>query len=326
MEAVPTVEEFKLYPKRYLIVFLFCLSQFMISCLINTLTPIAKFLEKIYDQDPLVVNSGVLLFALMYPVFTFPAAYLIDTYGTRTALAVGCALGLVGSAVRMLVNESFAWVVVGQVIAGIGRPFILNCQAKISANWFSAEKRASVTQLLTLVLNVSLIIGIFIPGIVFGKYDIDQDEDKSIGRSHTFDLMFVEFILGVICLVPNMIFQQSKPPTPPSDSAGIVNREPFKASIPKLMKNKNYVFLLLAFGCYFGIFNGLSMILSFLLAPWFRDNLAIAVGWVGGSPVISGIIGVVVMGPMQRKSGKFKKYIIICMLGKSMLIQVPFLQ
>ena len=94
-----------------------------------------------------------------------------------------------------------------------------------------------------------------------------------------------------------------------------MNREPFKTAIPKLFKNKNYVLLLLAFGCYFGIFNGLSMILSFLLAPWFKDNLAIAVGWVGGSPVISGIIGVIILGPMQRKSGNFKKWILICMLG-----------
>lgn len=70
----------------------------------------------------------------------------------------------------MLVNESFAWVIVGQVVAGIGRPFILNCQAKISANWFTAESRGGVTQLLTLILNVSLIIGIFIPGLIFGDY------------------------------------------------------------------------------------------------------------------------------------------------------------
>ena len=57
------------------------------------------------------------------------------------------------------------------------------------------------------------------------------------------------------------------------------------------------------------------MILSYLLAPWFKDNLAIASGYVGGSPVISGIIGVIILGPMQRKSGNFKKYIIICMIG-----------
>ena len=109
----------------------------------------------------------------MYPVFTFPSAYVIDKYGTRVGIAVGSALSLLGTGLRMLVNHSFVWVVVGQVIAGIGRPFILNCQAKISANWFKAEKRATVTSLLTLVLNVSLVIGIFIPGIVFGKYDVD---------------------------------------------------------------------------------------------------------------------------------------------------------
>jgi FLVCR family feline leukemia virus subgroup C receptor-related protein len=144
----------------------------MTSILINTLTPIAKYLESIYDQSPLTVNSGALLFALMHPVFTFPAAFVIDTYGTKFGIALGSVLCLLGTSVRMLVNHSFVWVIVGQVIAGIGRPFILNCQAKISANWFTAEKRGGITQLLTLVLNVSLIIGIFIPGLIFSGYKL----------------------------------------------------------------------------------------------------------------------------------------------------------
>lgn len=127
-----------MYPKRYLIVFLFSLAQMMTSVLINTLTPIAKYLETIYAQDPLVVNSGALLFALMHPLFTFPAAYVIDTYGTKMGIRVGSILCLIGTSLRLLVNQSFAWVIVGQVVAGIGRPFILNCQAKISANWFTA--------------------------------------------------------------------------------------------------------------------------------------------------------------------------------------------
>lgn len=40
--------EFKLYPKRYLIVFLFSLVQFMTALLVNTLTPIASYLAIIY--------------------------------------------------------------------------------------------------------------------------------------------------------------------------------------------------------------------------------------------------------------------------------------
>jgi FLVCR family feline leukemia virus subgroup C receptor-related protein len=130
--------EFKMYPRRYLIVVLFSLAQMMTSILINTLTPIAKYLEYIYDMDPLVINSGALLFALMHPLFTFPAAYVIDTFGTKLGIAFGSGLCLLGTCMRMLVNHSFGWVIVGQVVAGIGRPFILNCQAKISANWFTA--------------------------------------------------------------------------------------------------------------------------------------------------------------------------------------------
>jgi membrane associated rhomboid family serine protease len=77
--------------------------------------------------------------------------------------------------------------------------------------------------------------------------------------------------------------------------------------------------LLFAFGLYFGLFNAISITLSFLLAPWFgNDSLAVAL--VGGSPVISGIIGVLILGPIQRKSGKYKKWIVICMIGKILLI------
>jgi len=65
-------------------------------------------------------------------------------------------------------------------VAGIGRPFILNCQAKISANWFSASTRGGVTQLLTLVLNVSLVIGILIPGFVFSGYRPEVSSPSNI--------------------------------------------------------------------------------------------------------------------------------------------------
>lgn len=163
-------DEYTLYPKRFFIVAIFSLSQMMISILVNTITPIAAYLTQIYDQTTLVVNLGSLLFTLMHPIFTFPASFVIDTYGSRLGIGIGCALALIGVTLRMLVNESFFWIIIGQVVAGIGRPFILNCQAKISANWFSSETRGGVTQLLTLVLNVSLIIGILIPGFVFTGY------------------------------------------------------------------------------------------------------------------------------------------------------------
>jgi FLVCR family feline leukemia virus subgroup C receptor-related protein len=91
-------------------------------------------------------------------------------------------------------------------------------------------------------------------------------------------------------------------------------------ALKKMLKNWNYIKLLVAFGCFFGIFNGMSITLSYMLKPWFSDRLATAVSFVGGSPIISGIIGVSIIGPMQRKSGLYRKWILICMLGSSVAI------
>lgn len=82
---------------------------------------------------------------------------------------------MIGISLRMLINTHFWIAILGQVVAGIGRPFILNCQTKISSSWFTAQSRGGVTQLLTLILNVSLVLGIFIPGIVFGDYKPNPD-------------------------------------------------------------------------------------------------------------------------------------------------------
>jgi FLVCR family feline leukemia virus subgroup C receptor-related protein len=147
----------------------------MSSILSNTLTPIASYLAIIYNEDPVVVNLAGLLFTLMHPIFTFPAAFVIDTYGTRIGICIGCILCLLGTVIRLFINETFVSIIIGQIIAGIGRPFILNCQAKVSANWFPAETRGGITQLLSLVLNVSLILGIFIPGLMFGGYKPNID-------------------------------------------------------------------------------------------------------------------------------------------------------
>jgi len=91
-------------------------------------------------------------------------------------------------------------------------------------------------------------------------------------------------------------------------------------ALSKMLTNPNYIKLLVAFGCFFGTFNGISIVLSYMLKPWFEDNLPESVSFVGGSPIISGIIGVMIFGPMQRRSGVYKKWILMLMLGSSVAI------
>lgn len=91
--------------------------------------------------------------------------------------------------------------------------------------------------------------------------------------------------------------------------------------MPNMMRNRNYILLLIAFFLYFGIFNAISICLSYLIEPFFSDDsLPFAVAAVGGSPIISGILGVLILGPIQRREGAFKKWIMICMGGTSFLL------
>lgn len=134
--------QYPVYPQRFVVTGLFGLIQMMTSILMNTINPIAAALSVIYGYQPFAINLGGLLYILMHPIFTFPAAYVIDQKGVKMGIVIGSVLGLVGCGIRLLVNEVGFWtVIVGQILAGIGRPFILNCQAKISANWFRAENR-----------------------------------------------------------------------------------------------------------------------------------------------------------------------------------------
>ena len=93
-----------MYPQRFLVTGLFGLAQLMISVVLNTLNPIAAYLTDLYNQDSVVVNLGGLLFVLMHPIFTFPAAFVIDTYGTKVGIGIGSCLGLIGIGLRVLVN------------------------------------------------------------------------------------------------------------------------------------------------------------------------------------------------------------------------------
>ena len=117
----------------------------MSSVLMNTINPIASDVATVYDESPIVVNLSGLLFILMHPLFTFPAAYIIDSKGIKAGIIVGSTLGILGISIRLFVNSFGFWtIILGQVIAGMGRPFILNCQAKISATWFRAENRVNL--------------------------------------------------------------------------------------------------------------------------------------------------------------------------------------
>lgn len=152
---------------------------------------------------------------------TFPSSLLIDRLGTHIGLIIGCTFVLVGVWLRTILNFRFFFVIIGQFVAGIGRPLIANSQGKVAAAWFPAESRTTVTALFSLIITGSVVLGILFPGIIFNNYSKEADVDRSQGQALGERLMFLEAIIASALILPAIFFFRNQPPSPPSKSAGM---------------------------------------------------------------------------------------------------------
>jgi hypothetical protein len=107
---------------------------------------------------------------LMTPV-TFIATYVVDVYGPSKAIKLGLLLTLLGGWIRVFVNDYFEIIIVGNVLAAIGAPFIYYVKSCVAAYWFSQPSRPLVTMIIAFFGTISSIMAVLIPGIWFGDYE-----------------------------------------------------------------------------------------------------------------------------------------------------------
>ena len=77
----------------------------------------------------------------MFILFNFPSNLVLDKTGLWWGAIVGATFTAVGMCIKALVNYSFWWVYIGQILAAIGQPFICSAPAKLAAQWFGPNER-----------------------------------------------------------------------------------------------------------------------------------------------------------------------------------------
>lgn len=122
-----TQKEYIVYPKRHTIAGVFALAQVITSIIFPTVAPIQKHLQNAYEfSEPTSINMGPLLYMLTHPLFTICANGVIEKNGLAAGVRIGSLFLLLGVGLRVLVYYNWHFVTIGYIIAGIGRPFILN--------------------------------------------------------------------------------------------------------------------------------------------------------------------------------------------------------
>ncbi|MBE2237548.1 MAG: MFS transporter [Caldilineaceae bacterium] len=127
--------------------------------------PALPAIQTAFQVDARALSWVFNIYVLMNLVGTPLMAKLSDRYGRRSIYVLDIALFAAGSAIVMLA-PSFAFVIVGRAIQGLGAGGIFPVAAAVIGDTFPPEKRGSALGLIGAVFGLAFIVGPVVGGLL----------------------------------------------------------------------------------------------------------------------------------------------------------------
>nr|XP_029518038.1 solute carrier family 49 member A3-like isoform X1 [Oncorhynchus nerka] len=290
---------FKVYKRRWFILFVLCLLNCSNSMLWLTFAPVAdqsaQFMGVTLDQ----INWLSIIYMVVAIPLSFGTTWMLDTLGLRITLVLGSWLNMLGAVLRFvsvlgsLVSAAkFPVVMGGQTLCALAQPLVIFTPTKLAALWFPEHQRATANMIASMSNPLGILVAsIFSPMIVGTTNNISS-------------LLFIYAVPAtIICFLATVGIRDSSPPTPPSASAESSTSEPFLEGIMLLLRNKAYMILLLCFGSGIAVFTCFSTLLEQIMCVrGYPNDFA---GLCGGLFIVFGIVGAGFLGLYVDKTKKF---------------------
>ncbi|KAI7849847.1 major facilitator superfamily domain-containing protein [Circinella umbellata] len=164
--------------------------------------------------------------AISNATFSLVAAYAYERFGIKTCLVGSAFINCIGCWIRCIAimvapEKRYFIILLGQVIASIGGPFVYNIAPKLVSVWFAPKDRIIANTL------ISLSIGMLISPLLMPRL--------ANGASQVPFTLIVVAIISTACAIP-IIFTPSKPKSSPSMSA-VANRMTIWEGVKTLSKS-----------------------------------------------------------------------------------------
>ena len=226
----------------------YCLCTFANGFQWVTFSAIALKFSENYEMESWKVNMFSLIYMIFYPFVCIPEGWLVDNYSTRLGIIIASICTVLASAFKLFINKNMFLCFLGQIMASVFQPALINSPGKIAANWFRDDIRTFICTLCCLSDSIGIYIG-FLWNMLF----IDEDEkDRNKYKDQVFNYLLSEFILSLIFCLPSFFIIKDKPTIPPSPSQSneISNNNPtLIQSLILLFKNKRFIYLLISTFC-----------------------------------------------------------------------------
>jgi predicted MFS family arabinose efflux permease len=276
--------------RRWAVLFAYTLVVGVSQLLWLNFAPLLSLIQSRYAVSELMASMLVLVFPLLYVVFSLHAGSLMDTRGYRFTVGLG-ALGMVLFSCVRIADSRFGFLLAGQVGIAITQPYVVNGISKLVADWFSEEQGAIATGLGTMGMFLGMAAGMAAtPALV-----------------DTMGLRLTMLFFAGVSAVAAIVFAALVHPNPDAPGQATAGEA---TGLRALLGNRKLLGLCgLAF-LGLGVFNGLTTWLEQILAP--RGIDAEKAGIIGGALIVGGIVGSVIIPAMSDLTKRRKPFLIAC--------------
>lgn len=301
---------YKVYGYRWVILAVFMLISIVIQLQWLTHAAVERPAEVFYhgqfNPDSFFnIDFLAMVYMLVYIIMSFPASYIIDTYGIRKAIGLGALIAAASGLLKGFYADSFLMVVVAQVGFAVAQPFILNAVTAVTVRWFPLRERGLAAGLAILAQYLGIIFALLITPVFIGTNP--HEPGYGSGFPH---MLIVYGWLTFGTAVITLLLLKEKPPTPPA--ADDLVRQSFYKGLKHILKQRDMVLIIFVFLVGLGIFNAISSMTDSISA-----NLGVqdSNGLIGGLMLIGGIFGALIIPALSDKYRMRKRFLVICTIG-----------
>ncbi len=297
-ENVKKDQTYRVYGYRWVVLGVFMFVNLTMQMLWITFAPITGPAAKFYGVTDLQIGYLAMSFMITYLFLSFPASWVIDTYGFRKAVSIGALLMAVFAILRGLAGANYTLVLLGSIGIAIGQPFLMNAWTKVPANWFAFDERATAVGLVTLANLLGTALGMLLTPILIEKLSIPT----------------VQLIYGGIAVIAAVLFialSREHPVTPPCPP-GMEVRSLMLDGLKQIVKSVPFWLFVVVYFVGLGIFNGISTWVENIIRP--RGFSPVDAGTLGASMIVGGILGAVIIPILSDKQHKRQRYMLLGVL------------
>jgi MFS family permease len=291
--------DFKVFGYRWVVLLAFMAIIAVNQLLWITFAAVTTDAMKFYGVSDLSIGLLSLSFMVVFIFVSFPASWVIDTYGLRIGIGIGAVLTGVFGLVRGLVATNYTWVLVAQIAIAIGQPFILNAVTTIAARWFPMNERATASGIGSLAIYLGILLGLALTPYLTQNYQING-------------MLMIYGIASAVAMIIFFLFARERPPSPPCPPDQEA-RSLVLDGLNKMIRQRDFIILLIIFFVGLGAFNAITTWIEQVIAP--RGFSALQAGDAGGIMIFGGILGAVILPLLSDRYRKRVPFLLIAVLG-----------